>query len=548
MNNNQIDLDQFQASGKIGKGGCGSIIKVQEKQTGQIYAAKIFNKSMSKDIVREIEITSKLRHPSVIGFIGLSETDFQGENNPVLIIEYMKNGSLKDLISKKDPRLTDTNKLIILYGIASAMSFLHSKKIIHRDLKTGNILIDDEFYPKVADFGLSKFMKSDTFNNSEYKGTITYTAPEVISDLNYSEKSDVFAFAMTAYALFTGKEPYNECKTFGQVQNQIMGGINLKFNDNVPSVIQDLIERCWSFKPDKRPSFDLDEIPSFDPDKRPSFDDIVDELENNPLYLTEFINVDKYLNYIQYIKEYPKMLLSGLHIMTPDEFNSSRMSWEGSSNLNEQKELIMSDHSEKSIKNPSSMIIYYKTAADKNNNPYCMFRFAVLVYNGVGTDKDDQTAALYFKKSADKGFISSMFNYGIFLQNGIGCKTNIDESIRYYKWAADEGHQGAMFNYGLLMLEKDEKEGVSYIKKAADHGLIDAKFNYGMMLFNGEHVDINKEEACRYLEDAADNDQINALHNYGLMLYKGNGIPRNKAKGSRYLQHFRELRDKKKPK
>ena len=101
-------------------------------------------------------------------FIGFSPVNFKSTPKPVIITELLKNGNLSDLIELERNGLScsglnDTKKLINIYGVASSLKYLHSQNILHRDLKSSNVLVDHFLFPKLADFGLSK----DTENCSE---------------------------------------------------------------------------------------------------------------------------------------------------------------------------------------------------------------------------------------------------------------------------------------------------------------------------------------------------------------------------------------------
>ena len=108
-----------------------------------------------------VKLMTILDHPSIIKFIGYSQIDFEGNPFPTIVTEYASNKSLYDLLETEKnglsaPEWNDTKKLITVYGIACGMSYMHSNKLLHRDLKPQNILFDEYLYPKISDFGLSK--------------------------------------------------------------------------------------------------------------------------------------------------------------------------------------------------------------------------------------------------------------------------------------------------------------------------------------------------------------------------------------------------------
>lgn len=219
--NLSLDIDDYIVQKQIGEGSFGKVFIVKEKKTGKLYAAKIsfekINESSEDTILnlsREVNIIAKLNHPSIIKFIGFSPINFRKKPKPVILTEFASNGSLNDLIkaerhSNSGTIFNSTLKLIIIYGIATAMSYLHKNDIIHRDLKPANILLNDFLFPKIADFGLSK-IKSDTNDQSiaAIKGTPIYISPEIWVNMQYIKASDVYAFGLILYEIMTNEVPF----------------------------------------------------------------------------------------------------------------------------------------------------------------------------------------------------------------------------------------------------------------------------------------------------------------------------------------------------
>lgn len=178
-------------------------------------------------------------------------------------------------------------KLINIYGIASAMSYLHSQRIIHRDLKSGNILEDDHFYPRIADFGLSKNLDTSNTSSSGVKGTPSYIPPEVWEGNDWTEAGDVYSFSIVSYEILTGKNPFENCDDYRILYCITIDKIRPKFDESVPKCYQNLVEQCWSQNPADRPSFN----------------EITDRLKKNDDFITENINKNEFLSYIDKIEQ-----------------------------------------------------------------------------------------------------------------------------------------------------------------------------------------------------------------------------------------------------
>ncbi|KAG6514135.1 hypothetical protein ZIOFF_024476 [Zingiber officinale] len=166
---------------------------------------------LTKEFWREAEILSQLHHPNVVAFYGVVKDGPGG--TMATVTEFMVNGSLRHVLLRKDKYLDRRKRLIIAMDAAFGMEYLHSKNIVHFDLKCDNLLVNlkDQSRPicKVGDFGLSK-IKRNTLVSGGVRGTLPWMAPELLngSSNKVSEKVDVFSFGIVMWEILTGEEPY----------------------------------------------------------------------------------------------------------------------------------------------------------------------------------------------------------------------------------------------------------------------------------------------------------------------------------------------------
>ncbi|KAK8837122.1 hypothetical protein M9Y10_037177 [Tritrichomonas musculus] len=305
LNVPSINIDDFVRKQFIGKGSFAKIYTIQEKSSGAIYAAKITQNCLdevySDDFVghiREVNIISKLNHPCILKFIGYSPVNFKHKEKPVIITEYVPKCSLAEAIKRERQGIAfqdwnPTTKLMIIYGIAAAMQYLHGHNIIHRDLKPDNILLDDNFYPKIADFGLSKEVENDVNNkiSSEYKikGTPIYCSPEIFDSYEYTKAGDVYAFGMIVYEIITNEIPFKNIKSLTHLMIEVIKGTRPEIKFLIPCHDYSyLIAECWH----RYPSF------------RPSFEKIVQNLKYAHSFNYNDIDKNRYFDYVSSIDEY----------------------------------------------------------------------------------------------------------------------------------------------------------------------------------------------------------------------------------------------------
>jgi hypothetical protein len=208
------------------------------------------NGSKLQSFQREVACLATASHPAVLKLIGATDTP------PFCIItEWMPNGSLfHDL--HHFHRLDATGRTIAAFDIARGMQFLHSCHIVHRDLKSLNVLLDSRDRIRICDFGFSRYATEDS-QMTQNLGTPHWMAPEVLArNANYTSKVDVYAYGIVLWELATGLTPYQGMDANAIVNNVQAYDIRPAMPADITPGVRDLMTACWDRNPDLRPTFD----------------------------------------------------------------------------------------------------------------------------------------------------------------------------------------------------------------------------------------------------------------------------------------------------
>ncbi|KAG6964659.1 hypothetical protein JG687_00005833 [Phytophthora cactorum] len=208
----------------------------------------------------EIELSASLIHPHIVEFIGVAWNTL---NNLVMAMEYLPMGSLQRYLRVNSELMSwPKDKLRMAIGIAQALEYLHDRKpsLIHRDLKSSNILLTNKLEPKLIDFGVSRGKIDLTMTGGI--GTPYWTAPEVLEGKRYTERADIYSFGVVLSELDTGKAPYADAvtehggmpKPFYVLQDVMAGRLRPSFSQDCPLLIKRIGLASLALDPVRRPT------------------------------------------------------------------------------------------------------------------------------------------------------------------------------------------------------------------------------------------------------------------------------------------------------
>jgi serine/threonine-protein kinase len=193
-------------------GGMGQVYKGRDLRTGQPVAIKRLRPELAanhpelvKRFIREGEVLRQLNHPNIVKVLAT----FEIENQPVIVMEYMAGGSLRDLLEQQ-PKLPLERLLNIGLELADALARVHHLNIIHRDLKPANVLLARDGAPRLTDFGVAYLVSQETrlTQVGEILGTTVYMSPEAWRGEPLDVRSDIWSFGAVLYEMVAGRPPF----------------------------------------------------------------------------------------------------------------------------------------------------------------------------------------------------------------------------------------------------------------------------------------------------------------------------------------------------
>ncbi|XP_022940249.1 probable serine/threonine-protein kinase SIS8 [Cucurbita moschata] len=252
----EIPWEDLHIGERIGIGSYGEVYRADWNGT-EVAVKKFLDQDFSGaalvQLKCEVEIMLRLRHPNVVLFMGAVTRPPHFS----ILTEFLPRGSLYRLLHRPNSQLDERRRLRMAFDVAKGMNYLHTSHptIVHRDLKSPNLLVDKNWVVKVCDFGLSRVKQNTFLSSKSTAGTPEWMAPEVLRNEPANEKCDVYSFGVILWELTTCRIPWK-----GLNPMQVVGAVGfqnrrLEIPEDVDPAVAQIICDCWQTDTQLRPSF-----------------------------------------------------------------------------------------------------------------------------------------------------------------------------------------------------------------------------------------------------------------------------------------------------
>lgn len=279
----EIDLKKLDITSIIAQGTFGTVYR--GAYDGQDVAVKLLDwgeegtrteseiAQIRVSFQQEVAVWHKLDHQNVTKFIGASmgtselripaQNSLNGNAIQVpsrtccVVVEYLAGGTLKNfLIKNRRKKLAFKVVIQLALDLSRGLSYLHSKKIVHRDVKTENMLLDKSRTVKIADFGVARVEAQNPKDMTGETGTLGYMAPEVLDGKPYNRKCDVYSFGICLWEIYCCEMPYADLSFAELTSAVVRQNLRPEIPRCCPSSLANVMKKCWDANSDKRPEMD----------------------------------------------------------------------------------------------------------------------------------------------------------------------------------------------------------------------------------------------------------------------------------------------------
>ena len=253
-----VQIRKYYKGRLLGKGGFAKCYEFTCSENKKIFAAKVVAKSglvksrAKQKLISEIKIHKSLHHPQIVAF----EHYFEDTENVYILLEMCHNQTLNELL-KRRKRLTEIEVQCYIVQLIKALKYLHSHRVIHRDLKLGNLFLTDKMELKVGDFGLATKLDFEGERKRTVCGTPNYIAPEILDGkTGHSYEVDIWSLGVIIYTLIIGKPPFETRDVKTTYKRIKMNAYSFPETAIISEAAKNLISQILVTDPAKRPTLD----------------------------------------------------------------------------------------------------------------------------------------------------------------------------------------------------------------------------------------------------------------------------------------------------
>ena len=480
FNNGEPILNRYLVNDRLGQGGMGVVYKCFDTVSKTLCAIKTLppllsgNRNEMEDIKENYQLVSTLDHQNIAVNRGL---EYDGSiGSYYLIMECVEGTDLRSWLKRKRKEGPVTLEMIfhILKQVAAALDYAHNHtpKVIHGDIKPGNIMIDGSGNVKVIDFGIAaQIHTSMTRVSMAYQGTsgtAPYMAPEQWNGAAQDKKADQYALAVMAYEMFAGNLPFDSSDP--AVLREAVLKSPVRPIEGVPRAVNEALERGLSKDPSKRFN---------------SCSEFAEALAGSS-------------------SGKGKGIFKGLLILLAVLVSAAGAA--GYSYRHFVKEFFRNKAELPAA--PAEAVKCYRKSAEQGDAA-AQFLLGACYANGSGVSKDLEEAVKWYRKSAEQGYAAAQFNLGWCYEYGKGVSKDLEEAVKWLRKSAEQGNAAAQYNLGLCYangkgVSKDLEEAVKWYRKSAEQGDAAAQYNLGWCYDNGRGVSKDLGEAVKWYRKSAE--------------------------------------------
>ncbi|KAF9967576.1 copper transport protein ctr1, partial [Actinomortierella ambigua] len=440
----------------------------------------------SAAIQREVDILKKLVDRHIIQFYGTA----YHEGMLVLIMDYAEGGSLKHAIDSR--RVADwSTKKRIAQEIVRGLAYIHHEGVIHRDLKSLNVLLTRLMEVKLCDFGLATIKVRSATSTATPKGTIRWMAPELFAlKPTYSTKSDMYALGMVMWEMAANcTTPFQDRTNNEMVVRFVEAGEREVLPEDTPDDYRKWVERCWAHDPLKRPEASEMVVEDAAPDHA-----------SESRADTSIVNLSS-------------------DVLSFSLWSSSNDGTGDTSGL-----------TDTTRQNVRALL-----ARANGDDVGALLALASICENGIGVTQDDAQAYKWYLRAAELHSTFAEAKTGDNFYRGRGTPEDLAAAAYWRRRAAEKGHSEAQLNLGMMYesgqgVAQDHAEAVSWYRKSAEQGNAKAQCNLGVMYENGQGVTKDYAEAESWYRKSAEQGDAAAQINLERMYKSGRSAAQDHAK------------------